>query len=86
MFAPSVVWIDKDGERSVGLGGLHKLLTQDPTLGFAVLHEGVEAQPHVLRVCTCSSLVAKWKCEVGLIWGSAVHCDVVVLVCCAFCM
>ena len=32
-----VVWSDKDGERSVGLGGLHKLLAQDPTLGLAVL-------------------------------------------------
>ena len=27
-----VVWSDKDGERSVGLGGLHKLLAQHPAL------------------------------------------------------
>ena len=32
-----VVWSDKDGERSVGLGGLHKLLVHDPALGLAVL-------------------------------------------------
>ena len=24
--------------------------------------------------------------KLGLIWGSVVHCDVFVLVCCAFCM
>ena len=32
-----VVWSVKDGERSVGLGGLHTLLAQDPALGLAVL-------------------------------------------------
>ena len=32
-----VVWSDKNGERSVGLGGLNKLLAQDPALGLAVL-------------------------------------------------
>ena len=32
-----VVWSDKDGERSVGLGGLHKLLAQDPALGRGML-------------------------------------------------
>ena len=32
-----VVWREKDGERSVGLGGLHKVLAQDPALGLAVL-------------------------------------------------
>ena len=37
-FAPSVwLWSNKDGERSVGLQGLHKLLAQDPALGLAVL-------------------------------------------------
>ena len=32
-----VMCSDKDGERSVGLGGFHKLLSQDPALGLAVL-------------------------------------------------
>ena len=33
-----VMWSDKDGERSVGSGGLHKLLAHYPALGMAVLH------------------------------------------------
>ena len=33
-----VVWSDKDRERSMGLGGLHKLLAQDPAFGLAVLY------------------------------------------------
>ena len=32
-----VVWSDKHGERSVGLGELHKLLAQHAALGLAVL-------------------------------------------------
>ena len=32
-----VVWSDKDGDRSVWLGGLHKFLAQDPALALAVL-------------------------------------------------
>ena len=32
-----VVWSDKDGERSLGLIGLHKVLAQDPTLRLALV-------------------------------------------------
>ena len=32
-----VIWSDKDGEWSVGLGGLHKVFAHDPVLGLAVL-------------------------------------------------
>ena len=45
-----VVWSDKDGERSVGLGGLHKLLAQDATLGLAVLR-GLKEWEHS-RMCS----------------------------------
>ena len=40
-----VIWSDKDGERSVGLGGLHKLLAQDPTLRLVVVR-GLEELEH----------------------------------------
>ena len=45
-----VVWSDRDGERSVGLGGLHKFLAQDPTLGLAVLR-GLKEWEHG-RMCS----------------------------------
>ena len=32
-----VAWSDKDGERSVGLGELHRVTAHDPALGLAVL-------------------------------------------------
>ena len=46
-----VVWSDKDGEKSEGLG-LHKLLAEDPRawVGRAPRREGVGARPHVLGV------------------------------------
>ena len=34
---PRALWTDKDGEKHVGLGGLHKLLAQDPTLRWALV-------------------------------------------------
>ena len=45
----------------------------------------------MLPVITINSVpAAHWwlsgNVKLGLIWGSAVHCDVFVLVCCAFCM
>ena len=38
---------------------------------------------------TCVPAAHWWlsgNVKLGLIWGSVVHCDVFVLVCCAFCM
>ena len=51
-----VLWSDKHAERSVGLGGLHKLLAHDPALGLAVLR-GLKEWEHG---CQCAEL-----------WGSS---------------
>ena len=32
-----ILWSDRDGENSVGLGGVHKILARDPALGLALL-------------------------------------------------
>ena len=32
-----ILWSDRDGEDSVGLGGVHKILARDPALGLALL-------------------------------------------------
>ena len=44
-----VVWSDTHGERSLGLGGLHKLLAHDPGLGLAMLR-GLKEWEHG-RLC-----------------------------------
>ena len=46
------------------------------------------AHPGYAEICIVPA--AHWwlsgNVKLGLIWGSVVHCDVFVLVCCAFCM
>ena len=32
-----ILWSDRDGDNSVGLGGVHKILARDPALGLALL-------------------------------------------------
>ena len=63
-----VVWSDKDGERSLGLEALHKLLAQDPGLGLAVLR-GVKEWEHG---CQCSELWGPsrpYKLSLWALWG-----------------
>ena len=52
-----VVWSDNDGETSVGWGGLHKLLAQDPALGLAVLRSLKEWEHG--RMCSIEALQAQ---------------------------
>ena len=52
-----VVWRDKDGERSVGLGGLHKLLAHDPALGLAMLR-GLKEWEHGRQ---CAEVWGPWR-------------------------
>ena len=56
---------------------------------FCMLDGGARLGPAATGRACCV-LAADWwlsgNVKVGLIWGSVMHCDVFVLVCCAFCM
>ena len=54
-----------------------------------VAQGGGPSEPPARPVMACVPAAHWWlsgNVKLGLIWGSVVHCDVFVLVCCAFCM
>ena len=63
------------------LGALRKL---HPDAWEACLH--INTSPIPRFIVPAAHWWLSGNVKLGLIWGSVVHCDVFVLVCCAFCM
>ena len=65
-----VMWNDKGGEKSVGLGSLHKLLAQDPALGL-VVRRGLKDLEHS-RMCSelWGPSKGAWGVRMGRFGGS----------------
>ena len=71
--------------RGWGVAALWVMREWGTSTGVMPLREGKPGQR-----MTSNVPAAHWwlsgNVKLGLIWGSVVHCDVFVLVCCAFCM
>ena len=68
-------------------GGARRCLPQGST---PTIRGALTSSPRCRKSWTRCVPAAHWwlsgNVKLGLIWGSVVHCDVFVLVCCAFCM
>ena len=67
---------------------VHHWIWRCPRLAVLKLISLVQivTHPHLPKCVPAAHWWLSGNVKLGLIWGSVVHCDVFVLVCCAFCM